>query len=71
MNNFWPDILLGAMSFMLMQAAVTGKFRSAGRGGGHVVATFNSFWLRITLAIVGWCLFAWTLRDVFRKFVAN
>ena len=71
MNNFWLDIFLGVASFTLMQAAVTGTFRSGGRGGGHVIATFNSFWLRITLAIGGWCIFAWTLKDVFRKFLAN
>jgi hypothetical protein len=71
MNKFWPDIFVGVACLTLMQAAVTGNFRSAGRGGGHVIATFNSFWLRTTLAIVGWCLFAWALRDVFKKLLAN
>jgi hypothetical protein len=71
MNKFWPDIFVGVACFALRQAAVTGNFRSGGRGGGHVIATFNSFWLRTTLAIAGWCLFAWALRDVFQKLFAN
>jgi hypothetical protein len=71
MHNSWPDIFVGVISFILMQAAVTGKFRGGGRGGGHGIATFNSFWLRTSLAIVGWCLFAWALKDVFKKLLAN
>jgi hypothetical protein len=68
LNAFWPDIFIGIACLTLMQAAVTGKFRGGGRGGGHVSATFNAFWLRTTPAIVRWCLFAWALKDVFKKF---
>ena len=71
MNKFWPDIFVGVACFTLMQAAVTGNFRSGGRGAEHAIATFNSFWLRAALAIVGWRLFAWALRDVFKKPLAN
>jgi hypothetical protein len=40
-NNFWADSFVGATSFILMQAAVTGKFRSGGRGRGQVRAMFQ------------------------------
>jgi hypothetical protein len=54
MHKFWADIFVGVACFPLMQAAVTGTFHSEGRGGGHVIATFNSFWLRTVLVNLGW-----------------
>ena len=67
MNNFWLDIILSGACLTLMEVAVTGNLRNAGRGGGrHVMATVSSPWARIALAIAGWCIFAWILIDVFQ-----
>ena len=72
MNKFWLDIIFGGVSFTLMEVAITGVLRSGGRGGGrHVMATVSSPYARIALAVVGWCLFAWILIDVFKKFLGT
>jgi hypothetical protein len=71
MNNFWPDVIFSGICLTILEVAVTGKLRSAGRGGGrHVMATVSSPWARIAFAIVGWCLLAWILIDVSRKLLA-
>jgi hypothetical protein len=71
MSYFRPDVIFSEICLTILEVAVTGKLRSAGRGGGrHVMATVSSPWARIALAIVDWCLLAGILIDVSRKLLA-
>jgi len=37
MNNFWLDIIFSGICLTILEVAVTGQLRSAGRGGGRHV----------------------------------
>lgn len=68
LNLFWPDLICAALAVVFLNAALTGRFYTHGKGGGRkLVASTKSLTARLVFLIVAALLVVWTVWDLKRK----
>jgi len=68
-NLFWPDFICAALAVVFLNAALTGRFYTHGKGGRKLVASTKSLTARLGFLIVAALLVVWTVWDLKRKFL--
>ena len=68
MNRIWVDIIGTILGFGLLKAAITGEFRSSGRGGNRpLLATVKSVPVRFGIGLLALALLVCSIGDWLRK----
>jgi hypothetical protein len=67
-NTYWLDVGAFVLTTWLLIGALTGKFYTGGRGGGHrLVASTNSRSARLLFLVLAVGIVAWLIIDLGRK----
>jgi len=68
LTALWPDLIALALGVVFLNGAITGKFYTHRRGGGHkLIVSVSSSWVRVMFLFIAAVIVAWLVYDLNHK----